>query len=353
MKIAHFVFYGPKRSGLYETTRELCKGEMDLGHDARLIDTSWCQEKTPRPDISKLDRGVEVAPVDWGFEADVHVLHSMIPPELYGKKPIVVVCHGAPEYVFYSELLLNKEGDRGFSTLLAYGREPDKVNKFVTMWPRHLPFWRAVFGDKRVEYVPACADFQDYKPEGPLHPFKMDGCPNIGFCDTWRPTFFKDPYQIIVGVREYWKRAPEARLQMFAIPSGAKRDVVWDRYIKAIQAQGNFLGEIWELHPKMDTVFRALDMIVTTTVDASRVIRECLACGTPVIAPTGCPYTDYTADLGNPAAVADCIQRCMEDLERDAEEVKQKCTETARKHFSLADTAERLIKIYEDVLRKE
>jgi len=340
MKIAHFIFYGPRRSGMYETTRDLCAAECALGHDAKLIDTSWIGKGNP-PETSRIDRGIEVTTLDWALECDYHVMHSRIHDEVFGKKPTVLILHGAPEYCFYSELLNHDKGDRNFSTLLAYKRD-ERVQKFVTMWPRHLSYWRAILGDENVHLVKAPVNLSEYSPEGKKHEFQTPGQFNVGFCDTWRPTFFKDPFQIIMGVREFWKLQPDIKMRLFAIPS--TRDIVWDRCIGAIKKEGDFFGEIWELHREMATVYRALDVVVTTTVDASRITRECLSCGTPIIAPVGNPYTPYTVDIGNAEALAKRLCEIRDLLKREPERVKQECLETASQ-FSSEGTAEAFVEV--------
>lgn len=352
LKIAHFVYYGPKRAGMYETARDLCLAECELGHDAKLVDTSWVDLKEEPPQTFRYDRGLDVASVNWAADADVFVLHSRIPPGLAGKKPTVAVLHGAPEYVFYSELFRHKQGDGGYTTLIAYGKD-ESIRKFITFWPRHERYWKAILGDEKIEVVSAPVRASEFTPDGPEESFAKSGKFNLGFCDTWRPTFFKDPFQIIVGVRTFWQRFPDVRLQLFAIPTDRKRTDewggLWDRNINAIRAQGDFIGDIWQLHTDIAKVYRALDAIVTASVDASRVIREALSCGTPIVAPYGCPYTNYPCDIGDPSSVADSLCELRKDLEEKPEEVREHCLTTARQ-FSDADAARQFVAVLERVL---
>lgn len=353
MRIAHFVFYGPKRAGIYETSRDLCLAECELGHDAKLVDTSWHDRKEKPPQTFRFDRGVDVATMEWALGADIHVLHSIIPPPLYGKKPAVVVLHGAPEYVFYSELFRHKDGDGGYTTLINYGKDK-RVKKFVTFWPRHEEYWKAIMGDDNVAVVPAPVRAGEYTPDGPKEEFTKGKAFNVGYCDTWRPTFFKDPYQVLIGMRKFWQRFPEdVSLQLFAIPSDKRRadewGGLWDRNINAIKAQGDFFGDIWQLHSNMANVYRALDVVITTSVDATRIVREALSCGTPLVAPYGCPYTNYPCDIGDPKSVADSLCEAKDDLEKKPEDVRQHCLATAQQ-FSDANAARQFVAVLERVL---
>jgi glycosyltransferase involved in cell wall biosynthesis len=354
LRIAHCVHVAPRRSGLYETTRELCYGEIQCGHKAALIDTSWIG-KTSAPTTYKYDRGVDIAPLDWARDADVHVLHSQIPPEILGTKPSVLCLHGAPEYVFYSQLFEHEKGDGGHNTLINYSKM-SCFKRFVTFWPRHAEYWKLIYGDDKVVVCPPPCNMEEYKPEGNKYDFgKTIGAPNIGYCDNWRPTFFKDPFQIIAGVRVFWKKYPKAKLQIFGIPSEEVRmkawGGTWDKHILAVKRQGDFVGTLHELFPKMADAYRALDVLVTSTADASRVLREALACGLPVVAPTGCQFTKYTCNIGEPEEVATQIERAVNDRRNNPEAVADECHENAMK-FNLDASVGAFLKVLEDVCQE-
>jgi hypothetical protein len=149
--IAHFVNVTPKACGLYESTRELCMAECALGYDAKLVDMVGNRAEA---ESFRLDRGCEIANAEWAKDADVFVLHSAIPEALWNTKPTVMALHGPPEYVLYSELHGHKEGDGGFRTLVMYSTKP-WIKKYVTFWERHVPFWKAVYGDDKIAFVQA------------------------------------------------------------------------------------------------------------------------------------------------------------------------------------------------------
>lgn len=310
MRVAHFTRYAPRRSGLYETSREMVEAEMKLGLDAFLVDTAYVNNEGPKMTTRIFDRGVEVIPVEDAADADIYVLHSVIPDELRYKKPTIVILHGAPEYVFYSEVMEHEKGDRGFSTLLGYDKEKN-IPAFVTLWKRHVPYWQSIFGENKVMYVPSGVNTGTFTPDGETEKFSKPGTPNIGYADSWRPTFFQGPFRVIQGVREYWKKNPNAKLQLFGTPSGQKRDIVWDRYILAVRRQGDFLGDLFEIRADMDRAFRSLDVLVTTNIDESRIVKEALCCGTLVVAPSGADFTDWTCDLAVAEDLADCIEEAL------------------------------------------
>jgi len=352
VKIAHCVRYGPRRAGMYETTRELCEAECVLGHEAKLVDTEWLETDKAPPTTFKFDRGVDVATVEWAAEADVHVLHSRIPPQIYGKKPAVMVLHGAPEYLFYSQVFNHKEGDGSHTTVLNYGND-ERIQKYVTMWKRHLPYWQAILGDDRVQSIPPIINMKDYSPEGDKEELKDAGAFNIGFCDTWRPTFYKEPFQILPGVREFWKRQNDVRVHLFGIPTEGKRarvyGNVWDKHILALGRQGEYIGGIWELHSNMEKVYRALDVVITMAVDENRIVREALASGKPLVAPTGNNYTPYTCQIENPVSVADTLEKVRKDLQEDSDAVRDTSLASI-KAMGVENSAQEFVKVLESVL---
>jgi len=352
VKIAHCVKYGPRRAGMYETARELCQAECALSYEAKLVDTSFLENDQSPPATFKYDRGVDVATVEWAVDADVHVLHSRIPPQIYGKKPVVMVLHGAPEYLFYSQVFRRKEGDASHATILNYGND-ERIKAFVTMWKRHVPYWQSILGDDRVHLIPPIVNMEDYSPEGEKEDLKDPGGFNIGFCDTWRPTFYKEPFQILPGVREFWKRQNDAKLHLFGIPTEGKRariyGNVWDKHILALNRNGDYIGGIWELHANMEKVYRALDVVITMAVDENRIVRETLASGKPLVAPMGNKYTPYGCQIEDPISVADTLERVRKDLAENPEEVKNTSLESVKK-MGVDNSAQEFVKVLESVL---
>lgn len=352
MKISHFVKYGPRRAGMYETARELCEAECALGHEAKLVDTSWIEAEQSPPTTFKYDRGVDVATVEWAAEADVHVLHSRVPPQIYGKKPVVMVLHGAPEYLFYSQVFRRKEGDGSHTTILTYGND-ERIKAFVTLWERHVSYWKAILGDDRVHLVPPIVNRKDYSPEGEKEELKDVGAFNIGFCDTWRPTFYKEPFQVLPGIREFWKRQGDVKFHIFGIPTEKKRariyGNVWDKHILALERQGDYIGSIWELHSSMEKVYRALDVVVTMAVDENRIVRETLATGKPLVAPLGNKYTPYACQIDHPLRVAETLERVRKDLQDKPDDVRNTSLENLEK-MGVGNSAQEFVNVLESVL---
>ena len=127
MKIAQIVQISKGKSGLYETTREICCALRALGHDARMIPAAGSQLdaftsiKIPAAAQGMIESGTECDPAtvetfsdrgaisagnDWLLEADVLLAHSGLDEsqrKTVPDTPVVQMLHGAPEYCFRME----------------------------------------------------------------------------------------------------------------------------------------------------------------------------------------------------------------------------------------------------------
>lgn len=352
MKIAHCMRYAPRRAGMYETVRDLAEAECALGHEAMIVDTNFMEDGSSPPKSFKFDRGVDIATIEWAMDADVHILHSRIPPQIYGKKPIVMLLHGAPEYLFYSQVFRHKEGDAAHSTVIQYSND-ENVVLFVTMWERHVAYWQAIMGDERVRLIPPIVNPGNFSPVGEKEELKKAAAFNVGFCDTWRPTFYKEPFQILPGVREFWKRQNDIKIHIFGIPSEGKRAKIygnaWDKHILALQRNGDYIGDIWELHPSMEKVYRALDVVVTMTVDENRIVRETLASGVPLIGPEGNRYATYPCQIDHPMKLADTLVQVRKDLEENPEAVQKNSLDSLAR-MQVGESAKKFVEFLEEVV---
>ena len=341
MIIAHFVNFTPRLSGLYETAREICEAECHLKHVAKLVDTSWVHTNSPPPITFKYDRGVDIATMEWAKKADIHVLHSIIPKPLLGTKPTVLVLHGTPEYTFFSELMNHKHGDRSFSTLMMYSKMPF-IHKYITFWQRHIDYWKPIFGNK-VVYCPPPINLDDYTLHGPKHQLTNVGKINIGYCDTWHSILFKNPLQIIAGLYKFVTKHKDIniKLHLFGIPGESKRidewGGIWDKYL-SLMKQYDFIGDLQPTHENMAEIYRALDIIITSSSDINRITRESMACGTPVIGPIGNEAAYKTCNIINPEEVNVTLEKLIQELRINKDRIKTDCVNKVRQFSVIKST---------------
>ena len=344
MIVAHLAEFAPHRSGLYGTTRDLILAEMSVGIDAALVDSHVTKDKKiiVRPNLK--DGDMPIRDLAWAKTADIIVHHSIVHQELRNLGiPIVLALHGRPESTF---LLEHRRIMAIFGCMTAHGEDP-RYKAFFTFWKEYMFHLALQLPKEKLFYIPAPCDLKEYSPIGHAH--KFAGSPSILIADMWRQDV--TPFNTIMAATRFkQKYAPDAKIHI--IGAAPKKNSM-KALIKMLKKDG-VLGEI---HPLVETTamcYRGADMVVTPHNMATRVVRESLACGTPIVAGTGNPYTPFTADSRDAEKFADEINKCwiwMKAIEKP--QVTAKVRGTAEREFSLANTGNAAKKLFESVLENE
>lgn len=377
LKIANCVQIAPCRSGLYETAREVAWAQNKyLGWDSRLVDVTGIVTSGGKPLTEGEDRGVPIAPLDWAHKADVHVLHTGIPSAIEGTKPVFYFAHGIPEYIFYSQLLMDVDADpkvrteranRGpffgpWSLISSLGKK-DWMKGAISLWRRHVPYLEPYFN--KVILANHFCDLTKFKPEGEKVTFAKPatgGGLNIVFADHWRYNAFKDPFQILHGARKFC-RETGSRIHMYAVPVERREDgeahpVVqysghpWHSIIYGVSEDlQHVIGDLCTVHGHIDHVHRAADILITPSCDDTRTILEASACGCPVLAREGTDGALFHCRMEDPYE----LDRVLRDIHRGItqagkrEEYRKKSRELAER-FSLEDAVRKMEKGMLEVL---
>ena len=337
-KVCHFLNYAPHRSGLYETAREIIEEENKQGIEARFLNTLG----NYHPYL--LDRGVQSCDLNFLASADLVVMHQMIDRKILSTidKPIILILHGTPKDCFWSELY---ENHKSYSLIMDLVKDPRF--SFVSLWPRHMQFWKQVMGD-RVHYVPSCVKLDTFSPD--IIPYRFRGSslgsPNILFGDTWR--IDKNPFEMMHAFKIFKEKYPEARLHIYC-KSNDHRDLWANFMVRIMDGKDYYLGEYDGMITDFPQVVRAVDFVITPQRDATRVIRESLAIGTPVVALNDCPYTLYKADHYYPERFAEAMVHCWEDIQSKHIATSEAARSVAFQHFNPKVTVEELKKVFEKV----
>lgn len=365
LKVAHFVRVTPHAAGLYESTREICMGQRQYADcDARLIDVEGLVSKSElKPRVDTEERGCPISNMQWAVEeADVHILHTGIPTAAEGKKPLVQWMHGLPEYAYYSQMLVEMNTNKsvveskiagtvpfsGSWTLCAkYVPEKPYTKGCITCWERHTAFWQAYF--KNVITIDHFVDLEGFQPNGKLWSLarKAEGTGlNILWADHWRYTAFKDPFQVIHGVAQFC-RATGSKLHLWAMPT--EYNETEKRNIPIVQQLGHpwniiyhqfsdIIGDMFVVHSNLDEVYRAVDLVVTTSCDNTRLVLEAQACGTPVLARSGADV-EYTVDWNHPKQVNAVLERLHSKGEFKATDAHSKFARQIAEKYTLEKAA--------------
>lgn len=345
LKIAHFAAFCPQITGQYATVKDMIQAERSVGIDARFIATSINNKKIAECS-SKLqeDGWFKTTEPNWAKSADILMRHSCIPPRFLNLGiPIMMSLHGRPESTFIIEYV----GLMRIYQLISEVKDDYRYKGWITFWDEHRFFHEQKLPKDSVYYVPAMVDLNEYNPKGTAVKFeKGGGSPNIIIADMWRHD--STPYMLLYAAALFREKyCPTAKVQIFGVPQ-KKADSV----IKVMRANG-VIGNMTHRVKPMSNVYRGGDILITPHSIATRIVRESLACGLPIVAGSSCKYTKYRADSKDIKSFAKQINKCWTDLQKDESGMKEATRAVAEKEFNIERAGEAVKKAVTDVLRKE
>ena len=298
MRVVHFAQFGPRACGLYETVKDLIIAERHKGLDARLVDID--DNDQSRPGLQ--DGPIRTDPPGIAWDADILIRHTAIPTKYQNiGVPIIMCLHGRPE----SSYRLAAERDNDVPQALATKAHDARYKAFVTFWPEHKAAWRTIVGGK-LHVLPAPVDLAYYAGGTDK---KLAGSKKILIADMWRDDMI--PLNSLIGAARFVERFdPAARIHAIGLPSSGKALAALQPFLRGLKdALGSVAGQMRGIRDW----YASCDVVVTPHTIATRVIRESLAAGVPIVAGSGCCYTPFRADPCNPDAVAEAIAAALAD----------------------------------------
>ena len=343
MKIAHFAKFGPNQAGISGTAIDMVMAERKAGIDSILIDYDG-----KKPCMVGLTSGevVTVGPSK-AHDADIIVRHSAIPPSIEAlNKPQVMCLHGRPEYTF-----LLHHGPKKMAVIDEYlkcAKDP-RYRGFINFWKEHQAYIERLLPGTKIDFVPAMVNMETYNPDGMRYEYGKDGgSPNILICDMFREDV--SPFAVLMAAAEYCRKYnPKAKINIYGLQRQNENPV--KVLIDNLKAEG-IVNQAKPLTKDMDMVYRANDILVTPHRIATRVIREALASGLPIVAGMGCPYTKWAADARDTDGFAKRMNECWTTISSEyPDEVTRKSVATADENFSLEKAGEAAKAVYERILK--
>lgn len=331
MRIVHFVQFGPRACGLYETAKDLILAERRLGVDAQLVDFNDNEQSR----VGLMDGYIITAEPEIAYDADVLVRHSAIPVKFQNiGKPIIMCLHGRPESSYRTSVNNPKES---ITQAISNKSSDARYKAFVTFWPEYVTAWETLVGDK-IRLVNAPVDLDYYS--GGLDK-NFSGSHKILIADIWRDDVI--PLNSIFGAYRYCEKyEPTARIHIVGMPcSGPEYEAVKP----ILNGIGKYIGSASGHMKDIRNWYKSCDCLVTPHTIATRIIRESLTAAMPVVAANGCRFTRFTADHNNPDSIADAINIALKDNNAGLESRK-----TAEKEFDSLTSAQQLIDICRDTI---
>ena len=345
--IAHWSVFGPGKSGLYETVKELAayEGRMD-GVISGIVEPD-------NPAGGNSDKSIEPNVVtqshDWAFrDANVHMIHSSTASIQQRLDPTIFFLHGSPEAQIWSEL---ETFDRGFSMSSTFDYM-DRSKVSIVFMKRHKWIWNRVAKGIDIRYVQKGIDLERWNPKGMR--MRFDGKPNILYGEVWRE--IKDPFITFLAMDEYANKNPAMRFHPWALNDKRR---MWER-ISDRGRFGRFLGQYQlsgtQLYP--EHWYRGGDMLISPVLmgEPSRVLQESLA--------SGCPTVTWDSDIfgdsisfkrARPFDPRDMAEKChelWEEIQSDPTGIRQKARRLAVENYSMSNMAEKVIDIVREVLNR-
>lgn len=340
--VAHFAAFCPNVTGQYATVKDLIKAERSVGIDAQFIATSINNKRIANIETEKKKDGwLESCNPEWAKKADVIMRHSCIPDKYKSLGiPIIMCLHGRPESTFIIEFV----GLMKIYKLISEVREDSRYKGWITFWEEHRFFHEQKLPKDRIYYVPAMVDLDEYNPKGKRVNFT--GSPKILIADMWRHD--TTPYTMLYAAAKFKEQyCPESEVHVVGVPEKKA-----DSLIRLMKKNGVITNMTHRVKP-MSNVYRGADLLITPHNIATRVIREALACGLPVVSGEPSKYTKFAANPKNINAFAEEMNKCWKRIKKDSQLMKKEARETAEREFNIENAGKAVLAAIEDVLEKE
>jgi hypothetical protein len=359
LRIVHWCLWGPRRSGMYETVRELIAAENKIEGVLAGMCAIPPQGASKRETARYVQGGMtdvvhpEMRTQDWGWGykfGDIHLIHYSFDKRLGKLKPKVFMCHGTPEAVLESGL---KTEDKA-NSLLSGAEWINKFEASIVTSQRAKQFW-GVFdstGDK-MHVVNKGIDLAWWKKTATTQ--DLTGEPSVLYGEVWRG--IKHPALLFFAMDELYKRNAQARLNAWSLTTN---QALWKGFIGQadfwkFMGQDNIPGVV----DYPEHYYSRGDVLVSpvTAGDLSRVAQEAMACGCPVISwdtdPHGENYPYKSAKGFDTMDMADKIQEAYGEVLDDREGVAAKCRKIAEQYFDIDEEARSIVQILRKVVSEQ
>ncbi len=360
LTIAHWSLWAPRRSGLYETVRELIAAENRIEGVLAGMCVIPPAELVGKREVNRFIQGgmvdaihPELRTQDWGWAykfADIHVIHYTYDKQLGKLKPKVFMAHGTPEAVLEGSMM---RGDKA-QPLLSGAEWINKFEATIVTSQRAKMFWGTFDSTgKKTHVVNKGIDLEWWQRSGTVR--DVPGDPSVLYGEVWRG--IKHPALLFYAMAELYRRNEKARLNVWSLSQNIE---LWTNFIGQagfwhFMGQENLPGVIE--YP--EHFYSRGDVLVSpvTAGDLSRVAQESMACGCPVISwdtdPHGENYPYKAAKGFDVMDLADKIEEAYNEVLDDPEGVRKKCRQIAETYFDINDEAKSIVDILRQIVAQQ
>jgi glycosyltransferase involved in cell wall biosynthesis len=324
MKIAHYAGFGPNRSGLYEAARDMLRADAEYGHDAVIVDcgvTADGIDREPGTVGSIDDRAgfcIKTVSPESARDADVIVAHTGI-EDLWvaqSQAPMVWLLHGRPLDSFRPEQNRNR---RSYSLIAELAQWP-RVRAMLTLWREHVEYWQVIVPPEKLKLIGRPPiDKRRFSPEGSTYEIApgLRGDINVMIADSWRDDV--DTFEIANSMYHAAQAVRGVKVHFYGMEfplDESQRGIptkVWSYLLDAYRDAG-ILGEVFTRVGNMQHHYRAMDILVTPHVIATRTLLESMACGVYVIGPDDNRWARGDANPQSAECMTDALTQAAEAI---------------------------------------
>jgi glycosyltransferase involved in cell wall biosynthesis len=342
LKVVHFSNFAPKRSGLYECTKEMIKYERKHGIDAYM---SIMETENP-PDLM-VDG--DFRPISWeaSKDADILVLHRGIPqPLLNLKKPMVTVIHGTVEYLMFEEI--NSAAEKAaFNTHINLIKETDAV---VAVNQHDFSIYKHYDPLNQMVMIHDAVDMEVFTIDGYQYPYNYH--PQILCCDSLRIN--KYPAHAIWAMPKVIEKLPTAKLSIVGLD--LLGILTWRNILLRSPGQ-HLMNNIENIQLSTNDIIpymRGADILINTNMSGipSRVELEAMSCGCQVISYGG-NFTKWVCKPYDIDDMADKIIECWEYIQKDSAAAREESRQWVFEHANIEKQVDQYIELYTKILNKK
>ena len=322
MKVVHWSI--TNGSGLHRVAESLAKAESAAGLDSTLVDSR--------------DASTWVGVAD----ADVHVVHSHLPPTVTRRKDsrIVWVGHGTPDHCYQSAVEEAERGAYGHSDPLMLAEYWLKVSDArVTFWDRHAWIYDQMLtkGARPTDVVPMGVDTSFWCPGDSAGAFS--GSPSLLYAEN--PHYIKWAYDLLTALPTIQQSHPGLMLHaLYQVRDQHRVQMPWFNQLGA-SFFTHYSSSIFQ-PDGLRNAFRSTDYTVGLVRygDLNRLSMEANACGAKTISYKGNPYSMFHVEEGDQREIAKQITAILsgEVEPRDRPKVPD-----------IKETADAMLTIYRDI----
>jgi len=310
IKCVHWANWAPRRSGLYECTKDQIKYERKYGFDSQIAIT---ENKDPK---NLIDDGWLV-PISWEEtkNADLFILHRGIPKELEGlKQPIIFVIHGTYDFLLLEEVFTKAESTQ-FNSHINLIKNCDAS---VAVNEHDRQVYSLYASEGKLNLINDAIDVERFTIEGNQYP--VNHHPSILFADSIRPN--KHPANAIFMMSKVVESIPDARLNIIGLSLDSI--LTWRNIILRSPNQNvaSHIETIQLLTADSASFMRSADILINGNMSGipSRTELEAMACGCQVVGYSD-SFTKYKCSY-DIYDMADKVIKCWNDI-KDNPSIRQ------------------------------